>query len=257
MKWQLVMSITAFIGGELSFGKAAAQFNFTAQDRSVTAEAHAFDMAITAPPPVDDVKSASAPDFSDFNPSLTAVATLTDSKFSGTASSAASQNSHLSSTNITASGAVSVKGYRFAPNLGEALANSMFSSTFVITSPVEVQINVNLAGHIGSFVPFFNIGVAAFSLTGGTINLTSMTAIPQGQMDGIAQLNQNLSLEVGTYTVTASTHGDSGSPNLGAELNSDLSARANYSISISVVPEPSSLVLCAICTVALLLLSLT
>ena len=65
-------------------------------------------------------------------------------------------------------------------------------------------------------------------------------------MDNSIQLNQVLSLDLGTYTVTASTNSNSGPPSLGGIINSDLSANARYSISISIVPEPSSVTLAAI-----------
>ena len=163
----------------------------------------------------------------------------------------ASQQSQLASTSITASGSVSDQGYRIDGTMvGYATGDSGFSATFTLDAPTDVFfIAVNSIAHHGATDPLSSdTATAAFSLTGGAINLSQETSFTNGLMDSSVHVLQALSLPSGTYTITASAHSFSGSPNFFETVNriNSLSSNASYSISISIVPEPSSLTLATI-----------
>ena len=228
---------------------AFAQFNYISQNRSISVDAIA---THDVPPFVEDMKSSTAPDFTAFVNSLSAMATVDAVSSQATAS----QNSPLASTSITAFGSVSGSGFRASASMvGYATADSVFSSTFTLDALTDVQIAVNLFAHHGATNPTSSdSSTAAFSLTVGAINLSQVTSFTDGVLDSSAQCLQTLSLPSGTYSVTASAHSFSGSPTFSETVNriNSLSSNASYSVSISIVPEPPALALLAIGAVILL-----
>jgi hypothetical protein len=224
---------------------AFAQFNYSSQTRSISADALA-GPDIDSTNPVDDVESANATDFNSFVDSRSASATFSANP-GQTAMANTSQNSQLVATTIMASGSVSDLGFRGgAVYYGRATANSLFSATFAVGSPTDIQVVVNLFAHHGTISPSSSISASStFSLVGGAVNLEQATTIPIGLEDNAVQFLQSLSLPSGTYTVTASVQSDSGLPDFETTIGNDLASSASYSVSVSVVPEPPSLALLA------------
>ena len=106
MRLHAVIAITSIIALPINADRAFAQFNYGSQNRSISVDA----IVPSSIPPVEDMKSSTAPDFTDFVKSLSASAT---SHVGGsTATANTSQQSQLESTSITASGSVSDKGFR-------------------------------------------------------------------------------------------------------------------------------------------------
>ena len=241
MRFQNVVATTALLAAIVVDSTGAfAQFNYRSQNRSISAYAKAYPnfQGVLF---FDDAESVMAPDFTDFVDSRSASAGFGGSLIS---MANASQASQLMPTTISALGEVSDHGFRGLPTVGEATGDSIFSTTFSVEAPIDIQIAVNLFANHGTIAPLSSIsGTTAFSLTGGAINPSQATSFSIGSMDSSAQLLQALSLPSGTYTVTASAHSDSGIPDFQTTVGNFLDSNASYSVSIRIVPEPSSLTL--------------
>jgi hypothetical protein len=222
----------------------ATQFSFTAQTRKLDASAHAETFGSV---PADDVKTLSAADFSDFNQSLSASAIAT--KFDGTPSSKGdsnvAQNSHLGGSVIGATGSVSAStaGTVSPPmNYATVSGGSSFSVTFTLPEAADVQLIYQL--FVQRFLPAFaaNANVTTtFSLAGGSTNLTAAAALVPAETTKTVPFNEVLSLAAGTYTLSLTSSGNAATHSLG--FFTDGSFNGTYSVSLEIVPEPSSLAL--------------
>jgi hypothetical protein len=241
MRLHAVIAITAIVAVPINANRAFAQFNYSSQNRSISVLAS----AVVQATPINDTKSAAAPDFTDFIQSLSASEILTPAS---AAIANASQTSQLTSTNITASGSVSGQGARFT-NItgGVGIGDSIFSVSFTLAAPTDVQIAAHLLAHAdrGFSTSSSTSGDSAFSLIGGTTNWSFATIIPDGQKDSSIQIVRALSLASGTYTVATSAHANSGIFLIENNF-SGFKANASYSISVNIVPEPSSVTLATI-----------
>jgi hypothetical protein len=245
MRLHAVIAITSLLAVPINANRAFAQFNYSSQNRSITAEAGGFDPG-TGPLPVDDLKSASAPDFTDFVDSLSASAIFNGPLLRATANAA--QQSRLAPTSITASGSVSDSGFRGTGASGGAgTGDSAFSTTFTLDAATNVLIGVNLFAHHETTNPLStDTSKATFSFTGGAINLSQATSFFDALKDSSVNIIYALPLPSGTYTITASAHSFSGSTSFQETIGTGNGLASNASYYISIVPEPSSVILAAI-----------
>jgi hypothetical protein len=226
----------------VSWEAHSAQFSFTSQNRSLSVNAHSETInGVTD----DDVNSATASDFADFVQSRSAFAETF--AVHGTCDVTASQNSSLGAFIIMASGVASADAETAVSfqDRTHGIGSSLFASTFTLDAPSDVEVKYQLSAD--RLAPAFVTSAsptASFSLTGGATNVAASLSIPNAGTSNSTQFSQIIFLAAGTYDISATANVEARSRQMPSW--SDGICEASYSISVTVVPEPSTFALLAL-----------
>ena len=130
-------------------------------------------------------------------------------------------------------------------------SESKFAAFFALSGESLVQITAALSVHRNDNNFFDTANCSASFLLTGTTNtfpLSVNTDLPV--LDAAAQFNQTVLLPAGIYSITATSSAEAKSKVVAADFNG--MATSSYSVSVSIVPEPSTIALALVGLVVIL-----
>lgn len=218
------LGLIGVAAGLPSLAVAMTPYSPTAQTRYVTVEAR-----VTSSEAGDfDSNDDSASGFSTFSSAVGAFASLSDPNQPRGAGSSASQLSDFLASSIVATGAA---GAYADPNMAfnvSSIGESGFVADFDISAPTPFELNGVLDAADNGGSPYASIAI--FGPTGTLINLdTSGGPVPIGLV-GV--------MTPGSYTIAILALAEIGSV--------DSSAGASFDVTLTFVPEPSSILYLAV-----------